>query len=150
MLLWGPRAPWKPCLYAPQHRRRLRGPLWLVSLPAPKLHAPTREGLAPNSNWRLCSSVVYDNGNQKPASHIGDPRASTEFWWGSTRLRPMMECMCNHEMASWDSELRSHDALWAHMLSDLRDRPSRPYPLQVLHHYQHTEDCGSQTFWGRI
>jgi hypothetical protein len=25
-----------------------------------------REGLAPNSNWRLRSGVVYDNGNRKP------------------------------------------------------------------------------------
>jgi hypothetical protein len=50
MLLRGPRAPREPCLYVPQHRRRLCGPLGLVSLPAPNLHAPAREGLAPNSN----------------------------------------------------------------------------------------------------
>lgn len=66
MLLQGPWAPREPCLYAPQHGRRLRGPLGLVSLPAPNLHAPAREGLAPNSNC-LCSGGVYDNGNQKPA-----------------------------------------------------------------------------------
>ena len=48
MLLRGPQAPREVCLYAPQHRRRLRGPLELVSLPAPNLHAPAREGLAPD------------------------------------------------------------------------------------------------------
>uniref|UniRef100_A0A1W2P7U8 Clavesin-2 n=1 Tax=Mus musculus TaxID=10090 RepID=A0A1W2P7U8_MOUSE len=37
-------------LICTQHRRRLRGPLGLVSLLAPNLHAPAREGLAPNSN----------------------------------------------------------------------------------------------------
>jgi hypothetical protein len=61
---WAPR---EPCLYAPQHRRRLRGPLGLVSLPAPNLYALAQEGLAPNSNWHLRSGVVYNNGNRKPA-----------------------------------------------------------------------------------
>jgi hypothetical protein len=50
MLLQGPRVHREPCLYAPQHRRILLGPLGLVSLPAPNLHAPAQEGLAPNSN----------------------------------------------------------------------------------------------------
>jgi hypothetical protein len=66
MLLQRPQAPREPCLYAPRHRRRLRGPLGLVSLPAPNLHAHAREGLASNSNWHLRSGVVYDNGNRKP------------------------------------------------------------------------------------
>jgi hypothetical protein len=48
MLLRGPRAPREDCLYAPQHRRRLHGLLGLVSRPAPNLHAPAREGLAPD------------------------------------------------------------------------------------------------------
>jgi hypothetical protein len=60
MLLQGPRAPREDCLYAPQHRRRLCGPLGLVSLPAPNLHAPAREGLAPDSAY-TCADV-YDNG----------------------------------------------------------------------------------------
>ena len=54
MLLQGPRVHREPCLYAPQHRRRLRGPLELVSLPAPNLHAV-----------QICSGVVYENSNQK-------------------------------------------------------------------------------------
>jgi hypothetical protein len=53
MLLWGPQEPREVCLYTLQHRERLRGPLGLISLPAPNLHAPTREGLAPDSDLHL-------------------------------------------------------------------------------------------------
>jgi hypothetical protein len=53
MLLRGPWEPREVCLYAPQHRRRLRGPLGLVSLPAPNLHASAWEGLEPDSGLHL-------------------------------------------------------------------------------------------------
>ena len=62
MLLWGTWEPREVCLYTLQHREKLCGPLRLVSLPAPNLHAPTQEGLAPDSGYCLCSGVVYHKG----------------------------------------------------------------------------------------
>ena len=53
MLLLGLWAPREVCLYTLQHRERLCGPLGLVSLPAPNLHAPAQEGLAPDSDLHL-------------------------------------------------------------------------------------------------
>jgi hypothetical protein len=53
MLLRGPWEPREICLYAPQHRERLRVLLGLVSLQAPNLHAPAWEGLAPDSGLYL-------------------------------------------------------------------------------------------------
>ena len=53
MLLLGLWAPREVCLYAPEHRERLRVLLGLVSLPAPNLHAPAREGLVPDSGLHL-------------------------------------------------------------------------------------------------
>jgi hypothetical protein len=92
MLLQGPRVPREPCLYAPQHRRRLRGPLGLVSLPAPNLHAPGR-------GWHqiridACAVVLFmttATGNWRhlgvdfpqftlQASELGDQGCSRPLW----------------------------------------------------------------------
>ena len=54
MLLLGLWATREVCLYAPEHRERLRVLLRLISLLAPNLHAPTGEGLAPDSGLSLC------------------------------------------------------------------------------------------------